>query len=1395
MRSERGDDARPRDEAGGHAHGAGAEERAGVRPIRPLRLNFDPEAGPLPSAAAREDAEEAAALAALEAERAQRRAAERQARIDAPTRIRRVHVRYELPQDDTSDDPSREQLSAPGSEPPTPVVSAEPAAPITRAERDASEPVLELGDEIAAPSRSPSPEPTTPTAPTAPQDELAAAVELPERDDADDAADSHDITDDADAQAAPPEEDDAPAPGADDHLANLDHYGGDWLTRLRLAAEEAAQREAEAEAKAAEEARIAAEQEAARRAAEEAARREAEEAARREEEARLAAEREELARLEAEAAAQREAEARAREEAERRREPELPGLGLDFGEEIARSHGRRLVGDTEPLPVLDAPEGDADTQRPDVEVEAVHSEQLPPHDAPTDLVDEETQVEQTGASPLHLPGARDDAFELAADIAHDDEPPQAERVEDIEAHEQPADHVEAPPTRPAVDEPAAREPSPEPDPVPEEAPPRRSRRELPRSPVRRTRSARQSGAPAGIRSPGPVSEPDLQARAPEPAEPEEAPVDERDEDLRLRRTRLPAPRISRRPELIPVPEAERSRQRTTPDPVLSADFYDRSPNDVPDFLRDPSLRPGEGRESLSDQWRRQVARRARADEARRDREDAQSAPERRVSPKRRVNPPVARVLGGGRRVDLLAQTEIRSEPASDRILSRRSRPSKGERDGELRSVPVQPHYDPIRFESLFATYDEASASSKQAPLPQAAREARERQARLAADIAQLEELARAREAAAAKRTQRVTRATPPVSIALSTSAEPPPLSPPAPAPTPAEPAEPTPDEATTSAAAEATPAAETPVPVDATTDEPRDTQPSDRPEADADAAPSVDDATRDAEEVTEEQADESMPDSAEDSEAAAAEEDGQKASRDTRSYALPIQGLPDWPSIPVGWTDQAEDSQRGIPDEVLTPAVREQITASLDREALEAALEDVEDAAQDAEESDAEAIATGGADRTADEAVARVDDAVDEDVEDDDRPAARGTQTTPVLSATSGEPVPLGELREVIDVIDHEQEEDDWADYVPPQGAFARFYRRATSPWGHYGGFALLIHAFILIGLQLFWWRQFSGLSLTGLLGSHGWAFVSVIVQLLAIFLPITLAMSLFHVPGALIGTQNSGGGRAMLRATLLGIPAALTLSGLASLMNQGYALLGVEPLPPIFPQPPTATDPASIALQIGLVAILPAIGEEFLFRGLLQSDLRRRDHAGLAIVLQALAFVLYRGDPLNWIGPLLLALLLGWLRHQSNSLFPAIGCHIVINLSLLLGRGPLLELLNSLLVRMDLAAVGTPLAQSILITLSGVILCLPLILSLRTQFALYRLPFEDEERRIIAALPPERRQYFLDEAHEEQLEKRRERQRREGDQRRIELPWPGLLFMLAFLILLLIALAPSLLI
>jgi membrane protease YdiL (CAAX protease family) len=92
----------------------------------------------------------------------------------------------------------------------------------------------------------------------------------------------------------------------------------------------------------------------------------------------------------------------------------------------------------------------------------------------------------------------------------------------------------------------------------------------------------------------------------------------------------------------------------------------------------------------------------------------------------------------------------------------------------------------------------------------------------------------------------------------------------------------------------------------------------------------------------------------------------------------------------------------------------------------------------------------------------------------------------------------------------------------------------------------------------------------------------------------------------------------------------------------------------------------ASFALVVLDFAVLPAIGEELVFRGVILSGLRGvfRDHT--AAVISALMFATLHVSPISFLHLAILGYVFARLRLATNSIWPAVVLHLLYNATIL---------------------------------------------------------------------------------------------------------------------------------
>ncbi|MCI8555548.1 MAG: CPBP family intramembrane metalloprotease [Clostridia bacterium] len=84
--------------------------------------------------------------------------------------------------------------------------------------------------------------------------------------------------------------------------------------------------------------------------------------------------------------------------------------------------------------------------------------------------------------------------------------------------------------------------------------------------------------------------------------------------------------------------------------------------------------------------------------------------------------------------------------------------------------------------------------------------------------------------------------------------------------------------------------------------------------------------------------------------------------------------------------------------------------------------------------------------------------------------------------------------------------------------------------------------------------------------------------------------------------------------------------------------------------------------LSIVLLAILPSIYEEFIFRGMILNGLRSRFNDYVSILLSALMFAIMHNNIQQLIYPFLLGCIMGWIVLRTGSLVSSIIVHFINN-------------------------------------------------------------------------------------------------------------------------------------
>jgi hypothetical protein len=165
-------------------------------------------------------------------------------------------------------------------------------------------------------------------------------------------------------------------------------------------------------------------------------------------------------------------------------------------------------------------------------------------------------------------------------------------------------------------------------------------------------------------------------------------------------------------------------------------------------------------------------------------------------------------------------------------------------------------------------------------------------------------------------------------------------------------------------------------------------------------------------------------------------------------------------------------------------------------------------------------------------------------------------------------------------------------------------------------------------------------------------------IQIFIIFLPAVIFTVVHKLQPA-----------AFLRIRGISIPEGLLIvfmavasSFIASVLN-AFVVSLLEKMGPVRVEGiPAPENIRELWIQIFVFAILPAVCEEFFFRGIIYRSFESLG-SGVAMGVSAFYFALFHFDIRNLLGPLFLGFLITWYCYRTNSIFAAVLAHFVNNL------------------------------------------------------------------------------------------------------------------------------------
>jgi len=199
-------------------------------------------------------------------------------------------------------------------------------------------------------------------------------------------------------------------------------------------------------------------------------------------------------------------------------------------------------------------------------------------------------------------------------------------------------------------------------------------------------------------------------------------------------------------------------------------------------------------------------------------------------------------------------------------------------------------------------------------------------------------------------------------------------------------------------------------------------------------------------------------------------------------------------------------------------------------------------------------------------------------------------------------------------------------------------------------------------------WRAFlhlsgQGYDLNGLIASVD-AYREILYELAAYPVIMLLPFALFALFRRISRREITGGERAPLlvypAAVFCGLGISVAAGYFMNFLSYVMELLGFYEVsyPGVMP-----FDGMSLGLQILSVCVLPALLEEFAYRGVLYAEVTRFGGTRAAIVITALFFTLMHGSLMILPLALPFGLLIGWVRGRYETILPGMLAHFAVNL------------------------------------------------------------------------------------------------------------------------------------
>lgn len=135
-------------------------------------------------------------------------------------------------------------------------------------------------------------------------------------------------------------------------------------------------------------------------------------------------------------------------------------------------------------------------------------------------------------------------------------------------------------------------------------------------------------------------------------------------------------------------------------------------------------------------------------------------------------------------------------------------------------------------------------------------------------------------------------------------------------------------------------------------------------------------------------------------------------------------------------------------------------------------------------------------------------------------------------------------------------------------------------------------------------------------------------------------------------------GGKALIALCVIGLTFSLMSNWASEAVTEVFSLFGLSNRGGVIVD---GSNPPSVLVYYLTVAVLPALAEEFAFRGIVMGSLRKYSDA-LALLVSSAAFALMHGNFVQLPFTFCCGLAFGFIAIKTNSLLPAILVHFLNN-------------------------------------------------------------------------------------------------------------------------------------